>query len=276
MLHRRTLALRLAPLHESLCKWYDPHNPMGKLYRQKYTEFLGDGRKKPSTVLDALNKYAVSGVNWLLYAHSSYVLVLTGWCLCIQKWFAVRRLPVAAITSKQMIYDFFWWLLDYVKHLKTGNKMVTRSFKWIRQLAYYHGYVTRADWPGYKHDEEFERIKRAVDSNNKQLVLRTGNKRTDAERTAMKLSDINKVADVLAWGQSRADDIIQLMAFISLQTQTLMRPPQMCDLLRLNLKLQNTDNYMSLAGGVQVLEMGSNQHKITLADTYTTRFPCSR
>ena len=62
MLHNRTLALRLAPLHESLCKWYDPHNPMGKLYRQKYTEILGDGRKKNSTVLDALNKYAVSGV----------------------------------------------------------------------------------------------------------------------------------------------------------------------------------------------------------------------
>lgn len=180
----------------------------------------------------------------------------------------MRKLPVAAITSQQMIYDFFWWLLNDVRHRKTGKLMVLRSFKWIRELAYYHGYVTRADWPGFRHDEEFERIKRAIESNNKQLVLRTGNKRTYAERTAMKLSDINKVADDLAWVQASADDVIQLMAFISVQTQTLMRPPQMCDLLRMNLRLQNPDNYMSFAGGVQVLEMGSNQHKITLADTY--------
>ena len=62
MLHRRTLALRLAPLRESLCKWYDPHNPWGKLYRQKYTVFLEDGRKKPSTMLNAINKYEVSVV----------------------------------------------------------------------------------------------------------------------------------------------------------------------------------------------------------------------
>ena len=102
------------------------------------------------------------------------------------RWFAVRKLPVAAITSKQMIYDFVWWLLNDVRHRKTGKLMVLRSFKWIRELVYYHGYVTRADWPGYKHDEEFDRIKRAIESNHKQLVLRTGNKRTDAERTAMR------------------------------------------------------------------------------------------
>ena len=30
---------------------------------------------------------------------------------------------------------------------------------------------------------------------------------------------------------------------------------------------------MSFAGGVQVLEMGSNQHKITLADTYHYALP---
>ena len=185
----------------------------------------------------------------------------------------MQRLPVAAITSKQMIYDFFWWLLNAVKHLKHGNKMVTRSFKWIKQLAYYHGYVTPAEWPGYKHDEEFDRIKRAVDSNNKQLVLRTGNRRTDAERTAMKLSDIIEVANVLAWGQSRADDIIQLMAFISVQTQTLMRPPQMCDLLRMNLKLQNPDNHMStcklLLVGANSLPNCTHSGVLTTAETRT-------
>ena len=82
MLHKKTLALRLAPMRESMCKWYDPKNPMGKLYRQKYTVFLGDGRKKPSTILNAINKYAVSVVLWLLHAHSSYVLVLI-WCVCV-------------------------------------------------------------------------------------------------------------------------------------------------------------------------------------------------
>ena len=48
---------------------------------------------------------------------------------------------MAAITSKQMIYDFFWWLLNDFRHRKTGKLMVLRSFKWIRELAYYHGYV---------------------------------------------------------------------------------------------------------------------------------------
>ena len=191
----------------------------------------------------------------------------------MQKWFKARKLPLAAISSVQMIYDFFWWFVQDVKHLKTGSLMVTRSFKWIKRLAYYHGYVTQAEWPGYRHDEEFDRIRAANDRNHRQLVLRTGNKRTHAERTAMKLSDINKIADDLAWGQSSADDIIQLMSFISVQTQTLMRPPQMCDVLRMNLRLQNPDNYMSLAGGVQVLEMGSNEHKITDADTYHYALP---
>ena len=58
---------------------------MSKLYKQKYTPFLGDGRKKPSTMLNAINKYEVSVVIWLLCAHSSYVLGLqSGVSVCVE------------------------------------------------------------------------------------------------------------------------------------------------------------------------------------------------
>ena len=77
---------------------------------------------------------------------------LTSLCILLQTWCLTQRTgEVTGITNQQEVRDFMEHSVAVKSRTKWAQQTITAVKTWTQRLAWYHGYISREDWPEGDH-----------------------------------------------------------------------------------------------------------------------------
>jgi len=256
---KMTQALCNPVCDQTLCIWYQPDDEASSWmeFSRRYTLLLGKGQTTDSDMLNAFNRVKVGALLAIcLMGKSRSHLILQ----LMQEYFTGRPEGIQPFKTLEDIHGFFEWALLRGDGVRSGRKMFTKNMQYIQGLIDFQGYV---QW-NYKLDDHLERLK-AEAKRQHDHVRNTADPSTDRHRYALPADKVKFLVEDFAW-KLPADQGILLHQFTASMTQTLMRPPHLLNIPRVNVKLTDPaeESLRGIFGSVPYSEIGSagSLHKL--------------
>ena len=172
--------------------------------------------------------------------------MLQTWCL------TERSGEVTAITSQEEVCDFMEYAVAAKRETRWAQKTITAVKTWTQRLAWYHGYISKEDWP--EGDHSFLKHIR-MHSGQASSGLAVGVRDTvTSSRHALEDHQMQQTYR-FALTQLPKRQMLLHNVFASLTLQTTVRPNEMSYMVSLDMSMSKrphlklaTCTYLSWAG----------------------------
>ncbi len=256
---KMTQALCNPVCDEKLCVWYRPDDEASNWveFSRRYTALLGKGQTTDSDMMNAFNRVKVGAL---------FAICLMGKACShpmsqlLQEYFEGKPEGVQPFKTLEDIHHFFDWALQRADGIRYGRSMFIKNMQYIQALVDFQGYV---QW-NYELDDHLKQLKAEAKRQHDHVRI-TADPSTDRHRYALPAEKIEFLVETLAW-KLPADQGILLHQFTASMTQTLMRPPHLLNIPRVNVKLTDPaeESLRGIFGSVPYSEIGSagSLHKL--------------
>ena len=233
-----------------------------RAHREKYMsefQFVNTG-KLIATVRTILNDYEVCHCNCYINTslfEASTCMQLT-FLVLMQKWCIIKHNKVVPIQSIQMLEEYFSWLTGH----KTGTRRLeswTRARKHIETLAHFHGYVPDGFTWQDSRAVQIE-LKLKVADGARAMALDTDGLTVRPHKHTLRPDQLREFCGLVC--EMDAASAAQLLAYMAINSQTLARSGQICQLNRCHLTIDPDAELPRLPsfGPVKLLQLGDRGH----------------
>ena len=187
--------------------------------------------------------------------------------MLVQTWCLRHRTgEVTAITNKQEVCEFVEHAVKVKGNTKWGKQTVAAVKTWIQRLAWYHGYISKEDWPANDH-AFLKHI--CVNSDQANNGLAVGVRDTVTSSRHVLEEEQMQQTYRFALRQLPKRQMLLHNVFASLTLQTAVRPNQMSYMVSLDVSmsvrphLKFGDVHLFELGGVGKAKVNAAAEKFT-------------
>ena len=177
---------------------------------------------------------------------------LTPLCILLQTWCLTQRTgEVTGITNQQEVRDFMEHAVAVKSRTKWAQQTITAVKTWTQRLAWYHGYISREDWPEGDHSFlEHIRMDPAQASSGLAVGIR------DTVNSSRRVLEEHQMQQTYRFARIQVPKRHMLLhnVYSSVTLQTTVRPNEMSYMVSLDMSMSVRPHQKF--GNVHLFELG--------------------